>query len=865
MPANPTAARSLLCLLCIGGVSSVEAAGSGHLPWYALGFLFVFWGLCFVGIFYIFSCLRAKNQAGFDEARGLGLVLEEDGEEKDVVAELDEEEKLTILGGFLNSFPNEEMSHEMGLDASLYLAHAMQLTKFWAFHFCTTGIILIMTYQIAGDKRSTVHPAKDDAVYAAAAPPMCLPCGPSWVQPATHPINACWDETIMGVNMTDTSKCAYVEVLDAWTDFYAMSYGTLYCTTKSCGWAIIVPIIMSFWLVISNVLFAAYRQKLMDTIKIEAEGENIHTSLFTILLRGVDTITDQEPYKAYFEEAYPGHVVGIHIAMNYTDLSVNIRNQSRSIRKMNKIVDDGGEEVAAYEEFQRQLTIFQADETTLRAVPEVSTGIIFVTFDAEVYARQFLADHRAHTVPDQLSIKGAKASLAPLPGDMYWENIAVTRGERYVRMCWTWLATAAIFSVFMGFACLMVFFIGFDYMKILYNAKGLPEYTKVVDSVRDTLGFFLFYGVCTTILAVAFLILEEEIPPIVKYFTKYERYMSKTKKQGAYMYKCYCHYLVYHLVISTFFLGLLTLMVDVGNRPRLFMEISGCFHCNRMMLTVAVVDAFHWCEGVKFFRRPTDVTDETQAELAFHSAEEADDEDEALEDAADAYFNNKFNFSRNYAESTAVFGAASYYAISHPLIMGFAIIYFGGKYILDKYQIVHQYSKPHFAYGRRARSTTTYLLTSMVVGRTGDPIYFLYVMPVTSAGAGFLGSFVLSALALFLYMYRNKLFKKNSAIGKAAREATGKATGRKDGSEAKQAKIDELSEECETVRDAAENFLEVYDPPSANSLQVKVELKSLSAAVPRTTTSELEMPPDDESPVVVQNPMGDDDEDDEEE
>jgi len=190
-----------------------------------------------------------------------------------------------------------------------------------------------------------------------------------------------------------------------------------------------------------------------------------------------------------------------------------------------------------------------------------------------------------------------------------------------------------------------------------------------------------------------------------------------------------------------------------------------------------------------------------------------------VEDAADAFFNNKFNYSRNYAESTAVFGAASYYCISCPLMMYFASVYFFGKYMIDKYQIVHQYSKPHFAYGRRARSTTTYLLTSMVAGRVGDPIYFLYISPNILIGIMFLLVFLLSALALFLYVYRNKLFNKNSALGKQAREAT----GGKAKENAKQAKIDRLQEEGNSADDAGEDFMELYSPPSLETMKAKTD------------------------------------------
>ena len=55
----------------------------------------------------------------------------------------------------------------------------------------------------------------------------------------------------------------------------------------------------------------------------------------------------------------------------------------------------------------------------------------------------------------------------------------------------------------------------------------------------------------------------------------------------------------------------------------MYLECIGCFHCNRLILTVAIVDAFHWLESVKYFRRPVVVIDEDHAEHDFTSAEQA--------------------------------------------------------------------------------------------------------------------------------------------------------------------------------------------------------------------------------------------------
>ena len=182
-----------------------------------------------------------------------------------------------------------------------------------------------------------------------------------------------------------------------------------------------------------------------------------------------------QEYERYFEDAYPGHVATVHMALNYRELSVNLRHQTRLVDKilMNNVQLSDPEGEKNYRTMKALLVAYEAQEAEIRKKPAVSTRIAFVTFNTKVAASQvrsiyrryrcpvrapvlhcadgvvapnahsaplpqFIADHRIGDIPDTaLGIKENKAQFAPLPGDMYWENIAFTKPERYVRMLGT--------------------------------------------------------------------------------------------------------------------------------------------------------------------------------------------------------------------------------------------------------------------------------------------------------------------------------------------------------------------------------------------------------------------------------------------
>jgi hypothetical protein len=99
--------------------------------------------------------------------------------------------------------------------------------------------------------------------------------------------------------------------------------------------------------------------------------------------------------------------------------------------------------------------------------------------------------------------------------------------------------TLLMYAVFILISLGAVFFIGFEYMYYLYY---MPAKDWVADSLcpmKDVTGNFLWYGIFALFFVIAFLVLEEEMAPIIKSIAKYEMPLTKTMKQSAYLGKCY--------------------------------------------------------------------------------------------------------------------------------------------------------------------------------------------------------------------------------------------------------------------------------------------------------------------------------------
>eukprot|EP01052_Picozoa_sp_SAG31_P005587 SAG31_NODE_247_length_19134_cov_12.255050_12_plen_199_part_00 len=172
-----------------------------------------------------YSCLRKKNEAAYEEFQKKRMEeAEDDDDDRD--ADGDHEVADDVADGGVE-LSTREMIKEYGLDGALYLSYLELCAKFWALHSVTTCAIACVGYQILGDR---------------------------------------------------------VSVFDAGLPIYALSMANV-DPTSAGGW---FSVLIAFWLMCSGVLFAIWRNKQMDKLKLDAD-EDLHTSRCTCWLKSVPT------------------------------------------------------------------------------------------------------------------------------------------------------------------------------------------------------------------------------------------------------------------------------------------------------------------------------------------------------------------------------------------------------------------------------------------------------------------------------------------------------------------------------------------------------------------------------------------------
>ena len=90
--------------------------------------------------------------------------------------------------------------------------------------------------------------------------------------------------------------------------------------------------------------------------------------------------------------------------------------------------------------------------------------------------------------------------------------------------------------------------------------------------------------------------------------------------------------------------------------------------------------------------------------------------------------------------------------------------YYGIKYYVDKYQITNQYSKPHVQYGRRARTTTIYILWAQTVAQWLNVMYHMLLTKDYLVGGAMMIPALGMTVVVTLYVYQPSAIKYVTTI-----------------------------------------------------------------------------------------------------
>eukprot|EP01043_Picozoa_sp_COSAG02_P003783 COSAG02_NODE_95_length_37416_cov_60.512742_14_plen_831_part_00 len=689
---------------------------------YILGVLIIFYSIVVLLFVTGIKILRAGPRREYEDLKAAGKVRE------------DTEEIGGDAARAWMSKSEDEVRTDCGLDAAVYLLHCRQCAMFWLGQGMTMGLVLLMTYKLGGDYEKGI------TVFA-----------------------------FSSANLAPTNPAKWLSVL------------------------------AQFWFVGSTVGFTMWKQKGMDSYKLEAEEEGgRHTSLNTVWIANVSTGATEDKLKSWFDSEYAGEVLEAKMVWDVNALGHNIRSRRRLIQKINALyskkadADDDGA-VAKMQLKIDALTVKVKDleqwEKPLRDRPLTGAGSAFVTFKTEEQCQAFrksLGDkQRGASSGDAAALAVSKwsAVMAPRSVEIYWENFGLEASDKLNNQAKAWGLTIVMFLLFLLAALGAFWVLGFMYMELLYWVYPTPDVGEKHDAMRNAVGPVVWYGVFGLFFVILFLGLEEEMSPIVKYICKFEYPYTKSLKQSSYLGKIYWFYMIYHVALSTVLLGVLALWCDIRNIPvvdggceetlgetdadgakcrngryQLYVESVGAFHQNRLYLTACVIDFLQTLGGLSYFSRKAHTLDDEELSK-FESAEDEEDEEFALEDEADKFFSDKFDYTRNYAESIAVFTSICVYSTMHPTMMILGSSYYGIKYYVDKYQITNLYSKPHVQYGRRARTTTIYILWAQTIAQWLNAANHLILTQDYAVGGAMTFSAVIMQVVIILYVYQPETLK----------------------------------------------------------------------------------------------------------
>lgn len=753
--------------------------------------LFIIFYAAVVGLL---VCLYKKLRAGpareFAALQAEGKIIEDEIDADEVSLDYD-----SATSGWMGASIDEIRKND-GLDAALYLTHNKHMAMYCLAQFCTMGLVLLATYRLGGD-----YEGVDDTKYP-----------------------------------------------DSGWFIWAWSYANLAgpADTKIANnagrW---LTVLASWWCIASIVIFVLFKQKSMNAFKLDEEGS--HQSKFTVWVTGLSIKNKQETIQAYVNLHFADRIAKASLVWDVNKLGHNVRAQRNKITAANALSEQAklpsavpGAHLAKVAALKAEIDALKAEEKVLRVESKDPNcaGSVFLTFNTTVQAAEFRKSVVDGSLPedDRLNTFQWETKLAPRPAEMYWENFGVDASEASANMFKSIGLTICMYIIFIFVSCGAVFFIGFEYMYYLY---AMPSADWVMDTIcplQDSMGYFLWVF-CALVFVLLFLILEEEMAPIVKFIAKYESPLTKSMKQSAYMGKCYWFYVIYHMVLSTTILGWLAGNVKVDadffidtqqGMNKLYVESIGAFHQHRVFLTVGIIDMIHVMEGASFFPRTTH-TLTAKEEAKFTSAEDEDEDDQAESDSKDKFFCDKFDFTRNYGETIGVFTSICYYQVMHPTILFCGFAYYMAKFYIDKYQICCQYSKGHIQYGRRARTTTTYILWSMTIGQVCNVVYYCLLTGDWAVGAGMFVGLLVALGILMVHTYSpQSLRAKKSTTETTEKLTVARANSVDDDSEQdpeqdpKQESEQDPEQESETGGTKSEQL--VYAPPMPDDLQVGVEL-----------------------------------------
>ncbi|XP_034018309.1 CSC1-like protein 1 [Thalassophryne amazonica] len=431
------------------------------------------------------------------------------------------------------------------------------------------------------------------------------------------------------------------------------------------------------------------------------------TTRNTLFVFAVPKTATEEDIKNHFTEAYPSCTVSavtlgydvaklMHLDKERVRAGKNLRYYEQVFDKTNKreminprlcshlCCCSNCEQVDAIEYYSaKEKLLLEEVRQHVELAPQHPLGIAFVTLQTEAMAKHILKDFNAlecgggncccswqlqpSSLSKALKVTKWRVSYAPLPRNVYWENLSV-QGFYWFMRC-----------VLLNFA--LFFLLTFlTTPSIIINTMDKFNVTKPIDSLNSPIISQFF----PTLLLWAFSAL---LPTIVYYSTLGEAHWSRSSEQLSMMHKLYFFLLFMVLILPSLGLTSLALLLrwlfdqEFLSSGKLrfecvFLANQGAFFVN-YVIAAALVGS-----GMELLRLPELLVYIIRLGLARSAAERK------YVKQNQAY---EFEYGAMYGWSLCVFTVIMAYSIICPIIVPFGLLYIILKHLVDKHNLYFAY------------------------------------------------------------------------------------------------------------------------------------------------------------------------------
>ncbi|KJE91767.1 hypothetical protein CAOG_02857 [Capsaspora owczarzaki ATCC 30864] len=392
------------------------------------------------------------------------------------------------------------------------------------------------------------------------------------------------------------------------------------------------------------------------------------------------------------------------------------------------------------EYYREEIRALEAQvESCKQRLQGASAGIAFVSFEAPEMAATIIAQHRSgwpkHSMHSALLRPTSWfVELAPLPSDIHWPALGISNFAWYIRF----LVVNAILLLF-----LLFFTTPISLLSSLERLSKTEAFSGISASIADS-SFLTNY--LPTLLLFLFALL---LPLIIFWSTELEEHRTRSNMHLSLARKTFAYLVMSILILPGFLLTSADAFIEItlGKNESLvdkfecvFLPDNGALFVNYLLMASLLgipIAMLNLLPLLVFKYRVWRAV--TASELA----------------RAQRAKKQTFSYGEEYARLAAIFCIVLVFSTTCPIITVIGVVYFGLKYLSDKYALCFVHNPTFTSDGRLIKTSINFILVCVVIFE----IIVLGFFILKTEAASPISRTLLIVLVLTLFLIALKFFK----------------------------------------------------------------------------------------------------------